>query len=143
MGVFAGATALSKALFEAYLLEIGTSCVWRKRAAITPTSTTRETIQYTGQDDPQAPNYTAEWNNRWLFPLADYETILVAKDLPDKAQAVNAGQMVTASTVGYTALANEVNVGDYLIIGAEVWYVSGARPVSPPVYRELTLEKKA
>ncbi len=143
MGAFARATALAKAQFEAYLQEVGTSCVWRKRVGGVPTSETNDLVQYTGQYDPQATGYVPEWNNVTLFPTANYTAILVAKDLPNKTQAENAGQMVTASTVGYTAVANAVAVGDYLIIGSDVWHVVGARVVSPPVYRELTLEKRA
>jgi hypothetical protein len=141
--MFTQAIALAKAQFEAYLLEAGTSATWKRRAAVTPTSESNDITQQTGRYDPQATGYGPEWNNTTLFPTATQSTILVCKDVPDKSAAVNAGQMVTGSTTGYTAVANVVEVGDYLVIGSEVWAVTGARLVSPAIYRELTVEKRA
>lgn len=144
MGIFTQTTEIVKAQFEAYLLEIGTSCTWKRRASVTPSSETNDAVQYTGHLDPQETAYArGEWNNTTLYPANQQSTILICKDVPNRTQAENAGQMVTASTVGYTSTANAVAVGDYLIIGSEAWYVSGARLVSPPIYRELTLEKRA
>lgn len=142
--MFTQAVEIAKAQFEAFLEEVGTTCTWKPRAAVTPASQTDELVQYAADYDPQGSTYSpGDWNNTTLFPSASAKTIRILKDQPSRLQAESAGQMVTGTAIAQTAVENAVAVGDYLIIGSEVWRVMGARLVSPPIYRELTLERKA
>ena len=132
--------ANAKAAFEELLAELGTSCTWQVRTANVPTTTNNDYSAAAGRFDPLAQDYGPETSSTTIYSAGT--SIKVYKDVPSRLQGENAGQMVTGTSIAYCSANNAVAVGDVLVIESETWVVSGSRLASPPIYRELTLERK-
>ena len=138
--MFEQAVAIAKAQFEALLASQGVSVTWKVRSSAVPTTATNDIADAFGRMDPGASSFAAETDTAAVFSAGT--TIHVYKDAPSRSQAENAGQMVTGSSVAQCSADNAVKVGDMLIIGTEKWAVEGSRLCAPPIYRELTLERR-
>lgn len=133
--------AKAKAAFEELLAEIGTSCTWKVRSSGVPTTTKNDYSAAAGRFDPLSEDYGPETSSTSVYSTGT--SIKVYKDVPSRLQGENAGQMVTGTSLAHCSANNAVAVGDVLVIGAETWAVTGSRLAAPPIYRELTLERKA
>ncbi len=132
------ATTICKSEFETYLTQVGTLATWYQRNSTVPASGSAISTA-AAHLDPTDTVYVPEPGATSLY--TNKGSILVAKDIPSKLQAEAAGQMVSGETIGYTKVANTVAAGDLLDWSGEKWEVIGARPVSPAIYRELTLRR--
>ncbi len=131
------AVAAARAQFEAHLAAVGVVAEWRRRSSLTPGNDSAISAA-AGRPDP-AEGWQRDLANPTKFTSQGH--ILVLKDVPANQAEVNAGMMITATSIAQVAVADEVAVGDVLVIAQVPWYVTGARLVSPPIYRELTLRR--
>lgn len=129
------AIARNKAAFEETLATIGTVSTWKQRTATTPDDGSAISGA-AGRPDPVV-GWQADVDNTDKYSTGT--TIRILKDVPANRQDVDAGMIVTGTAMGQVAVANVVEVGDVIVIAGVPWYVDGARLVSPPIYREVTL----
>ena len=141
MGIYSDAVATALAEFETALDQVGTSCTWYARNSTVPVNTgTGSALSVAaGHKDPNLTGWASEAADTTLYAAG--ATIKVMRDIPSRSQAEAAGQMIAGQALAYTKVANTVTVGDLIVFGSEYWRCLGARAVSPPAYRELTLER--
>jgi len=135
----ARAAERARAKVEVYVDTFGLLATWKRRSTATG-STSGSMSAAAGIADPVDDDWVARLSDPRLY--SDHSTIRVAMNLPGDLQAENVGQMITGTATGYVKRDVEVTAGDVLLIDGVHWYVDGARLVSPPIYRELTLRRE-
>ena len=129
----------ARAAFETYVDTFGSLATWKRRSdAIGATSGSMSAAA--GIADPVDEDWVARLSDPRLY--SDHASLRVTMNVPGDLQAENVGQMITGTSSGYIKREHEVCAGDVLLIDGVHWYVDGARLVSPPIYRELTLRRE-
>jgi len=131
------AVAIARAQFEAHLAAVGVEADWRRRSSLAPGNDSAISAA-AGRPDP-AEGWQRDLDNPAKF--TSQGPLLVLKDVPAAQAEVDAGMLLTGTAMAQVTVDSEVAVGDVLLIEDVAWYVTGARLVSPPIYRELTLRR--
>lgn len=133
------ASERARAVVETYIDTFGSLATLKRRStAIGATSGSMSAAA--GIADPVDDDWVSRLSDPRLY--SDAETIKVSMNIPGDLQAENVGQMITGTSTGYVKREVEIAGGDVLLIDGVHWYVDGARLVSPPIYRELTLRRE-
>lgn len=131
------ALELARAEFVKHLNVFGADATWRRRSDAVPDSGGSLSAA-AGQGDPLDAGYVPTYDDTDLYQV--FGEIKVMKDIPEDANFLKAGNLVSGEAFGYVRWDDEVVPEDVLVIGDERWKVVRSRVVTPAVYRELTIK---
>lgn len=126
--------------FTNHLRDYGLDAQWKHRLAnapVTPGSSLSEA--YKRRDPVTDSNWQPDFSDGSLWRD---ETVRVVTDLPQTMAGGNYGAgLVNGDATAYLAHTVAVEAGDVLIVEGIVYEVSDSSLPTPPLYRQLTLQR--